>query len=407
MKEEWKPDALRETAEEIRSAVMPKSITPEMVGGTLLALTNAVGEVVETLGEIPRERVKVKVYGFDGKQRVSTEGGKVEVDLYVASGFPAVNNVHSEYTINENEEVEFEVPHGYGYAMVSKVPGLGASMQIVKTAARDKNNIKLYNLPIGVRYLWNVSILHEVETADAYYEYYPYVSEETFADSSIGDEVPEEEWLWRKDYDDCYSDEQFIAGILISTAETSFVIEPNNKSENSVQWCSDLYYGQGIPSLPFYDYNYALAGDAYNEAYNDAVRRASEDFNGNLNTAKIIAYSQLDTAAKHASTMMGTSGYSQRFLPSAGQLAIMQANRKAINALMTKANDEFGAEYILLPDLKTGSTNQWTGWEYWWSSTQCDSHCSWVVYSDGNFNRSYYRRGSNDVRAVSAFHFEY
>lgn len=406
MKEEWKPDALRETAEEIRSAVMPKSITPEMVGGTLLALTNAVGEVVETLGEIPREHVKVKVYGFDGKQRVCTEGGKVEVDLYVASGFPAVKNIHREFTINENEEVEFDVPHGYGYAMVSKVSGLGASMQIVKTAAQDNNTIKLYNLPIGVMYLWQNTIYHETETDDAYSEYYPYVSEETFADSRIGDEVPEEEWFWRKEYDDNYSEEQFIAGILVSTAETSFVIEPNNKSENSVPWCSDLYYGQGIPSLPFYDYNYALAGDAYTEAYNDAVRRVSEDFNGNLNTAKIISYTQLDTAAKHASTMMGVSGCAQRFLPSAGQLSIMQANRKAVNALMTKANDELGAEYILLPDLKPGSTNQWTGWECWWSSSQCDSHCSWVVGYYGYINNRY-RSSSNDVRAVSAFHFEY
>ena len=33
---------------------MPKSITPEMVGGTLAGLTEAVAEVVETLGEIPR-----------------------------------------------------------------------------------------------------------------------------------------------------------------------------------------------------------------------------------------------------------------------------------------------------------------------------------------------------------------
>ena len=45
MKQEWKPDELRATAAEIREAVMPKSITPEMVGGTLAGLTEAVAEV--------------------------------------------------------------------------------------------------------------------------------------------------------------------------------------------------------------------------------------------------------------------------------------------------------------------------------------------------------------------------
>lgn len=31
MKQDWKPEELRATAAEIRGAVMPKSITPEMV----------------------------------------------------------------------------------------------------------------------------------------------------------------------------------------------------------------------------------------------------------------------------------------------------------------------------------------------------------------------------------------
>lgn len=53
MKKEWKPDELRETSEQIRLAVAPKSITPDMVGGTALGIVDAVGEVVEVLGRFP------------------------------------------------------------------------------------------------------------------------------------------------------------------------------------------------------------------------------------------------------------------------------------------------------------------------------------------------------------------
>ena len=43
---------------------------------------------------------------------------------------------------------------------------------------------------------------------------------------------------------------------------------------------------------------------------------------------------------------------------------------------------------------------------YWWSSSVYGSLCSWVVYYDGLVN--YLTRNlTNDVRAVSAFHFEY
>ncbi len=52
MKHEFDTPALRQTAEEIQGAVRAKSITADMVGGTLLALVNATGEIIETFGGI-------------------------------------------------------------------------------------------------------------------------------------------------------------------------------------------------------------------------------------------------------------------------------------------------------------------------------------------------------------------
>lgn len=46
MKQEWKPDEMRANAEEIREAIMPKSVTPEMVGGTLLGLVEAINDLM-------------------------------------------------------------------------------------------------------------------------------------------------------------------------------------------------------------------------------------------------------------------------------------------------------------------------------------------------------------------------
>lgn len=42
-KEDYTPEELRETAEVIRSATLPKSITPEMIGGTLLGILSLLG----------------------------------------------------------------------------------------------------------------------------------------------------------------------------------------------------------------------------------------------------------------------------------------------------------------------------------------------------------------------------
>ena len=141
MKKEWKPEELRQTSEEIRRATLAKSITPEMVGGTLSGLTEALAEVVDVLGEIPREHVTVKVRGYDGTAGVSGAGATVWLDVFNTKGYPAVSLPRQELTCDEEGVVEFDVPHGFKYAVFSQLDGLGASFQLVFQSAVPERHV--------------------------------------------------------------------------------------------------------------------------------------------------------------------------------------------------------------------------------------------------------------------------
>lgn len=394
MKQDWKPDELRATAAEIRGAVLPKSITPEMVGGICAGLTEAVAEVVETLGEIPRERVTVKVMATDGEQVVSTEGATVWLDIFNAPGFPATTLPRQELTCDENGEVEFDVPHGFSYAVFSQVAGLGASFQFVYHAAIESRLIRLFNLPIGILYCGQCAYGNDEAGT---YEYRP-LPMHSFTDDVSGDGNPE---LWLKDGE--YIDEILgIAAVVVSTAETSFAIEPENRAPESMRWSSSAFFGDCIPTLPQYGCNQELQGDAWEEGYNAGYEKAIRDFDGNMNTAKLLAVDNGDNAARWCRSR--GSYNSCCFLPSCGQAKIMQENRKAINAMMTVLNEAWDCGFQLLPDLT--DKGSWDHYEYWWTSTAFNEYCSWVVAYNGLINYNL-RNRSNDVRAVSAFHFEY
>lgn len=404
MKQEWKPDEMRANAEEIRSAVMPKSVTPGMVGGTLLGLVNAVGEVVEVLGEIPREHVKVVVYGYNGGSRVSGAGATVWLDIFTTKGFPAVSLPRQELTADENGVVEFDVPHGFKYAVFSQIDGLAASFQFVCNAASDYNKVELWNFPVGVYALGYCDIANDGEAEDGS-EYtsreVPFVTNIFSDDSSDYQEVAE--WDIDEEAGD-YSDGYDFIGILVSTADTSFVITPNSKSEERMIWCKSRDYGTLIPSIPAINYHTEVG--KYMGDYDEAVARVRADMDGNMNTAKILDFCSEPTAALFAAA----SDYfytEQRFLPSAGQLYIMWLNRDAINALINGFNNMGRFDgFSLLPTIKPGTTSTWTSYEYWWSSSVFDENCSWVVTYDGyTYDSSSYT--PYDVRAVSAFHFEY
>lgn len=404
MKQEWKPDEMRANAEEIREAIMPKSVTPEMVGGTLLGLVNAVGEVVEVLGEIPREHVKVVVYGYNGSTRVSSAGATVWLDVFTTKGYPAVSLPRQELTADENGVVEFDVPHGFKYAVFSQIDGLAASFQLVCNAASDSKKVELWNFPVGVFALGYCDIANDGEAEDGS-EYS--TREVPFVTNIISDDSSEyrddAEWDIDEENGD-YSDGYGFMGILVSTADTSFVITPNSKSEERMVWCKSRDYGTLIPCMPAI--NYHTEAGKYMGDYDEAVARARADMDGNMNTAKILDFCSEPTAALFAAA----SDYfysEQRFLPSAGQLYIMWLNRVAINALMSDFNDTGIMEgFVLLPTIKPGTTSTWTSFEYWWSSTIFDAFRLWVVNFDGGIY-DYTRYNTYDVRAVSAFHFEY
>lgn len=399
MKEEWKPEELRATSEEIRGAVMPKSITPEMVGGTLLGAVNALGEVVEVLGEIPREHVRVRVNTLDGDGHTahSTEA-TVYVDIFTTKGYPAVNLPRQEIKVNAEGIAEFDVPHGFQFAVMAKQPGLSASFQWVHTAAiTERPIIVLWCVPIGV--WWMGAIFHgseeEMDWGDEAYRPIPFLFDH-FTDD--WDEIEERANI------DLRPDENVMDyynyGIMVATADTCFVIAGNSKSEERMAWCNSRAYGMYIPGMEHIN-NHTEAG-RYMGIFEEAQERARADMDGNMNTAKILSAVSGATAAEWVGSVV--YDYSEnRWLPSGGQASLMQLNNVAINKLMEEANAHEWA-YVLLPYKKANGS--WDHSEYWWTSTIFDDSCSWVVDGNGNVNVDN-GDGTNDVRAVSAFHFEY
>ncbi len=385
MKKEYKPEELRNTAEAIREATMPKSITPEMVGGTLLGVVNALGEVVEVLGEIPREHVRVKTKAYDGQMIVDVTEAIVYVDIFNAEGYPAVSFPRQELAVDENGEVEFDVPHGFEYAVFSKLEGLSASFQWVYKAAVDSREIELWNVPIGV---WWYGAMFYYEEMDDSYRAIPLIIDHYAND---WDEV---EAIFNHTIQGTYSFEDYYNyGVLVATADTSFVIPPNSKSEEQMAWCDSRVMGQYIPTLPCINY------ETPDEAWSEVQNRARADMDGNMNTAKILAAVRSAQAAEWVGNKV-ENYYENRWLPSAGQAYLMYLNAIAINALMTQAMeaDADTWAYVLLPYKKENGS--WSSYEYWWTSTIYDDFCSWVATNTNRYNDTY-------VRAVSAFHFEY
>ena len=377
MKKNFDTSALRKTAADIQGAVVPKSVTADMVGGLFSALVEAQGEVIEALGALEREVVTVKVNGYDGEQRVSAAGAKVYVDIFSIGSVPTVALPRQELTANEEGIVTFEVFKGYQYAVFSKLEGYGASFQFSYEACQDTRDIELWNMPTGVYMCGYVGYYNEEDestrgvpfvTESFETEYYD--SPTTMWDAKDGETV----------------DEAGYVGILVATEDTSFIIEPQTRSSEYLTWAGNSYYGKLVPTLPAF---FLIA----NGDWEAAQELARNDFDGNLNTAKIQAYCRSAKAAEYCTDEQANS-LAQRFLPSAGQLYLMYLNKTAINRLVNAANGE-GWEFDVIDD------------NYYWSSSQFDEFCAWSVsmlnggtYYGNKFDNFY-------VRAVSAFHFRY
>lgn len=377
MKKNFDTSALRKTAADIQGAVVPKSVTADMVGGLFSALVEAQGEVIEALGALEREVVTVKVNGYDGEQRVSAAGAKVYVDIFSIGSVPTVALPRQELTANEEGIVTFEVFKGYQYAVFSKLEGYGASFQFSYEACQDARDIELWNMPTGVYMCGYVGYYNEEDestrgvpfvTESFETEYYD--SPATMWDAKDGETVDEAGYL----------------GILVATEDTSFIIEQQTRSSEYLTWSGNRYYGKLVPTLPaFY-----LMADGDWEAAQELARN---DFDGNLNTAKIQAYCRSAKAAEYC-TDEQANNLAQRFLPSAGQLYLMYLNKTAINRLVNAANGE-GWEFDVIDD------------NYYWSSSQFDEFCAWGVYMGNGYANRSIKGNYLCVRAVSAFHFIY
>ena len=377
MKKNFDTSALRKTAADIQGAVVPKSVTADMVGGLFSALVEAQGEVIEALGALEREVVTVKVNGYDGEQRVSAAGAKVYVDIFSIGSVPTVALPRQELTANEEGIVTFEVFKGYQYAVFSKLEGYGASFQFSYEACQDTRDIELWNMPTGVYMCGYVGYYNEEDestrgvpfvTESFETEYYD--SPTTMWDAKDGETV----------------DEAGYVGILVATEDTSFIIEPQTRSSEYLTWAGNSYYGKLVPTLPAF---FLIA----NGDWEAAQELARNDFDGNLNTAKIQAYCRSAKAAEYCTDEQANS-LAQRFLPSAGQLYLMYLNKTAINRLVNAANGE-GWEFDVIDD------------NYYWSSSQFDEFCAWTVYMSNGITDGSLKYGRLYVRAVSAFHFRY
>lgn len=389
MKKEWNAEELRRTSEEIRDAIMPKSVTPDMVGGTLLALTNAVGEVVETLGEIPTCHVKVQVYTSDNYHRGVGSGAVVYVDTFTVGGIPTQSYPQRELIANADGIVEFDVLIGCKFAVKSKLDGFGASFQFVYEATYEPREIDLWHLPVGVGWCMHLDRYNDdtEESIDMPMLLPKYVS--SYDEDESMEQYLEEGWY----FDDCV-----FSGIIVSTADATFIIPEDNLSGETMTWCKVKDYKNEFITLPGVWYDYEKG-----EEYSDAQNRARNDFGGNLNTSKILAHASDAPAAEWCSNI---DPWGQYYLPSSGELYLMYLNRDAINAIMKAANAD-GYSYKLLPYQLNGKWQNPNGsYEYWWSSTRSTIGCSWVVYYGGYIDNGC-RTDYGHVRAVSAFHFEY
>ena len=372
MKKNFDTSALRKTAADIQGAVVPKSVTADMVGGLFSALVEAQGEVIEALGALEREVVTVKVNGYDGEQRVSAAGAKVYVDIFSIGSVPTVALPRQELTANEEGIVTFEVFKGYQYAVFSKIEGLSASFQLTFEACQDARSVELWNFPIGVFMLGYASYYHEDNDT---FRNVAYVS------SGFVDPYEDPNAMWDA-YDGETLDDAGFEAILVATEHTAFALCSNSRSEEYMPWAGNRYYGKLVPTLPAF-------GLIESEDWEAAVELARGDFDGNLNTAKIQAFCKSAAAVEFCAD--ATTLYNvQRFLPSAGQLYLIYINKEAINRLVRAANDE-GYEFETIDN------------EWYWSSSQYDAFCAWYVNMSSGFTYGSTKLNHNYVRAVSAF----
>lgn len=325
------------------------------------------------------EHVTVRIAGcvWDGDNSTnayaSVTGGKVVVEAWNPA--TAENVSTEEFTIpapatgSNASVVEFDIKHGLHYQVHSEKTGLGASFRLVFTSSLENRTVYLWNCSTGVFKCQN-SWLYSDEL-DGYLGVFPCIA-------PTGEELTLD---WAAENGE-NNDDGSAVGVLVSTASSSFLLMPNDKSEDALMW-SAMNYGRNVPALEEY---YETA----NHDIEAARALAKADFAGALNTDKILDALSDAPAAKFA---VSNAEYNTlRYLPSAGELFLIYENKTAINAIVTELDGEGPAAI---------DNN------YYWSSSAYDRLGAWGVGMRSGDVPNRDEDSTDLVVGLSAFHFYY
>lgn len=283
-----------------------ETLTPDASGAV-----NIVDYVKSIIGEIPVEHVTIKVKGDLGYRGGPIPGATVCLDIFNVKGFPAVSVPRQQLICNENGEAEFDVPHGFRYAVFSQSEGLGASFQLVFMATQESRSVNLYNFPVGVWAYGRVLVSNGDYTKDYYV---PYFSDDVGDGEGSIHDTKFLEWAIDKTKGE-YVDLIYSRGILVSTVGSSFVITRDYRNVNRSNGISDMDWPFNVPTITTYNRESAIT-----------------DLDGNENSFKLLDFCN-EPRALHYIDRMDAIDSERKFLPSIGQLYLLKLNLSNIQAL--------------------------------------------------------------------------
>lgn len=274
------------------------------IGGALPTILGSLAERMS--GEVS---VTVKIHSYKKGEDSFEPDNEVSGSLYV-KGFDAFGNVIPEQEIPfngtadmETIDLSFKAHQGDTIAVLAKIPGKGASCQLVTKVVADCT-VEPEVYPVGIYELGDGAL--SITPGDDMYNGAVIVSE----DFAI---------LWP-----AYQREGF--------------------ADETKQW-GPLF--QNVPGV----------------LVTEAEAEAIKDFDGALNTAAILSVVSGESAAKIASAPTPRSQYNATgfFLPSLGILKYLYDHKAEINAFIQAETEAYGPEndYQLIPDLYVWSSTLW------------------------------------------------
>ena len=337
------------------------------------ALPKVLGGILEGVPLGGDEQVSVIVRGCKYVDDTTNEDAPVVGGKVIVKTFDPVTKetASEEFEIPASGLVVFPVRHGLICQVHSEVEGLAASTRLVFTSSTEARTIYLWNTSIGV-----FKAGHNFAARDGNYRGFVYLAKNGAEESGAN--------VWDIHEDEEDAGEATWDGILVATAKFSGIVVPGSLSKDqsgnplSLVW-SKRALGKGVAGLPF------VNGDGWQD-------KAKEDFDGPLNTAKILAAYPDAPAAAFCDEVSGAQEYyyTDGYLGAEGEMFALYENREAYAAIQ--------ADYEDCPELGT---------LYYWSSSVFDrwDACG-VHFNGGNVGNDIMDRTGN-VLALSAFHLNY